>query len=132
MRANCEQFDDANELSQFLDKLLKNNETLYGFFVTNSRSYKIVECLEQITDRKIKIVGFDLIEENLKYFRRDKINFLINQNPSEQGFLGIMNLFKHLILKENVDKKQYLPLDIVVKENVDYYLKRQQSFEVII
>jgi LacI family transcriptional regulator len=47
------------------------------------------------------------------------IDFLINQNPVEQGYLGITCLFNHLLLKTTVEKVQYLPLDIVVTENVD-------------
>ncbi|MBK8562117.1 MAG: hypothetical protein IPN76_01915 [Saprospiraceae bacterium] len=58
------------------------------------------------------------------------IDFLINQNPVEQGYLGITCLFNHLLLKTTVEKVQYLPLDIVVTENVDYYLRRQKELIV--
>ena len=132
IREDFEGFDDQNRLCSFLEKLLQEHPSLSGIFVTNSRTYKIVDCLNEITNRKIKIVGFDLIEANLKYLQENKISFLINQNPTEQGFQGIMSLFKHLILKEDVEKIQYLPLDIVVKENAEYYLKRHSSFEVVI
>lgn len=132
IRENFEDFNDPEKLETFLTKMLQQYESLHGFFVTNSRSYKIVESLNKVTNKEIKIVGFDLIDENLKYLRKDKINFLINQNPSEQGFLGIMNLFKHLILKEPVDKKQFLPLDIVVKENVNYYLRDGNNLPTLV
>ncbi|MFT4760846.1 MAG: LacI family transcriptional regulator [Paraglaciecola sp.] len=132
IRENFEDFNDSQKLQIFLTEILQKHKSLHSFFVTNSRSYKIVESLEKITDKPIKIVGFDLIKENLKYLQKDKINFLINQNPSEQGFLGIINLFKHLILKEPVEKKQYLPLDIVVKENVNYYLREGNNLSTFI
>jgi len=46
--------------------------------------------------------------------------------------MGIINLVNHLVFKKNVEKLQYLPLDIVVNENVDYYLKRQEEFEIVL
>lgn len=132
LRENFENFDDSTQLRKFLKNLLDEHPSLRGIFATNSRAYKVVDCLNEITDRDIKIVGFDLIDTNLKYLYENKIHFLINQNPTEQGFQGIMNVFKHLILKESVEKFQYLPLDIVVKENVEYYLRKQLTFEMIV
>jgi hypothetical protein len=43
-----------------------------------------------------------------------------------------MNLYTHLVRKEEVEPVQYLPLDIVVTENVDYYLKREEEFQVVV
>ncbi len=132
IRKDFEGFNDRIQLCSFLKKLIREHHSLHGIFVTTSRTHKVADCLHEITDRKIKIVGFDLIDANLKYLQENKINFLINQNPAEQGFQGIMNLFKHLILKEKIEKIQYLPLDIVVKENAEYYRKRQMTFEIAI
>jgi LacI family transcriptional regulator len=78
------------------------------------------------------MVGFDLIEENLDYLKQDKINFLINQNPVKQGFLGVMNIFNHLILKKELTKKQYLPLDVVMLENMQYYIEKEEELHLII
>jgi LacI family transcriptional regulator len=73
-----------------------------------------------------------LIDDNLKYLQENKIDFLINQNPNEQGYIGVMSIFKHLILKQEVERIQHLPLDIVVKENVKYYLKKQNVVDALI
>ena len=132
IRKDFEGFNDKKQLRKFMKDLLKSHPKLSGIFVTNSRAHKIIECFEEITNTNVKIVGFDLIESNLKYLKDNKINFLINQNPSEQGFQGITSLFKHLILKEKFEKIQYLPLDIVVKENAEYYMKKHSLFEVVI
>ncbi len=129
IREDFEGFNDRGQLCSFLKKLIGEHLSLHGIFVTNSRTYKVADCLHEITDRNIKIIGFDLIDANLRYLHENKINFLINQNPVEQGFQGVMNLFKHLILKKEVNKVQFLPLDIVVKENAEYYRQRQMTFE---
>lgn len=119
-----EDFNDKKKLKIFMAEIIRKHPNLTGMFFTNSRAYKAIECMSDEVIQKIKIIGFDLIDKNLIYLAEDKINFLINQNPIEQGFLGLQTLYKHLIQHEDIDPIQYLPLDIVVKENVQYYQKR--------
>ena len=125
------EFDNKRKLKNFFKKIIKQNPNLAGIFFTNSRAHHAVECLDDETLNKIKIAGFDLIEPNIKYLHENKIDFLINQNPFEQGYLGISHLYQHLILKETIPKILHLPLDIVVKENVKYYLERKQHIYII-
>lgn len=132
VKQDFEDFDDKIKLKAFLDQLLRDHPRLNGIFFTNSRAYKAVECLPEKIVQKIKIVGFDLIEPNLRHLRSNNIDFLINQNPVQQGYLGLINIFNHLVKKQKVDKLQYLPLDIVVTENVEYYLKRQDELQAVV
>jgi LacI family transcriptional regulator len=39
-----------------------------------------------------------------------------------QGYMGIMNFVNHFILRKEIQSIKYLPLDIIIRENVDYYL----------
>ena len=64
-----------------------------------------------------------MIDPNIKLLKENKIDFIINQNPILQGYLGIMNFVNHFILKKEIRPTQYLPLDIVLKENVDFYIE---------
>lgn len=127
-----EEFNDKKKLKEFLEAILTEHPKMSGIFVTNSRAWLAVECLPPQTVQKMKIVGFDLIDENLEHLGKGNIDFLINQNPVQQGYLGIMSIVNHLVVKEKVDPLQYLPLDIVVNENVEYYLKRQAEFQMVI
>jgi len=132
INCNFSQFQDDQKLSAFLNRILKDHPDIGGIFVTNSRVYRVVECLNERLSSRIKLVGFDLIDPNLKLLQQGQIHFIINQNPVQQGYLGVVNLVNHLILKQEVEPIQYLPLDIVMKENVDYYLRREQSFQMVI
>ena len=127
-----EEFSDLKKLKAFLKMNLEIYPELTGIFVTTSRAYMIIDCLSDEDAQRIKIVGFDLIEPNLNHLKTNKLNFLINQNPIQQGFLGIMNIVKHLILKKPVDRLQHLPLDIVVNENVAYYLNQELHSEILV
>ncbi len=130
VKAEFEGFMDKRKLRRFMDELLAGHPRLQGLFVTNSRAYKAIDTIPETVAQRIKVVGFDLIAPNLNHLKRNNIDFLINQNPFEQGYLGIIFLFNHLLKTKPVEKVQYLPLDIVVMENVDYYLRRQKELIV--
>jgi LacI family transcriptional regulator len=130
LKADFENFLDKKQLKTFLEDLLTAHPRLQGIFFTNSRAYLAIDCMPKAIVQKIKIVGFDLIEPNLYHLRRNNIDFLINQNPTEQGYLGVITIFNHLVKKQPIEKYQFLPLDIVVTENVAYYLKRQKEWVI--
>ena len=121
-----------NAFKQFIWLQLKSYPNLKGFFVTTSKLHHLAKALDSLKVEGLKLVGFDLIEENLHYLNQGKIDFLINQNPLKQGYLGIVNIFKHLVHKKNVEAVQHLPLDVVMMENLDYYLDSREKFQLVL
>lgn len=113
-----------------LDGIIENTPDLAGIFVTTSKAHEIAKYLEQRFIKHIKIVGYDLIPQNLHFLNRGTISFLINQNPKGQGYWGIHQLSDYLIFKKEVPMLKYLPLDIVTKENLNYYLDEESKFMV--
>ncbi len=132
VKSEFEDFDQKEALREYISGQLKTHPHIRGIFVINSRAYKLIDCMEEAALKKIKIVGFDLIPPNLEYLQQNKISFLINQNPVQQGYRGIMNIVSHLLFKKEVEHIQYLPLDIIVNENVEYYLQRELQFDLVI
>ena len=86
-------------------------------FVPNSRAYIVARFLEQNNIRGVRIIGYDLLKENIDYMNKGVIDFLINQRPEEQGYMGVNYLYKKLVLQEEVDNTHYIPLEIILKEN---------------
>lgn len=128
-----EDFDDVVAMRTWINAQFAQQPRLNGFFVTNSRAYKLAAALDAATQKRVKIVGFDLIEPNLNLLADNKIRFLINQNAWHQGYLAVLALVNNLVLKKQItDTHQYLPLDIVVRENVEYYLKRTLELPVAV
>ena len=132
LKFDFEDFENRGKLHNFLHQQLITHHRVCGIFVTNSRAYRVAEFLQHHNINNIRLVGFDLIQENIEYLNQGYISFLINQNPFKQGYLGILNLFNHLILKKKVEKVQHLPLDIVIPENVEYYRKEEISLQVVV
>jgi LacI family transcriptional regulator len=99
-----------------------NHNRLRGIFVTNDSVHYMARYIyEEIKNKKIHLIGYDLIENNIAYLKKDIIDFLISQHSFDQGYNGIHTLFNAVVLKENVKKTIMMPIDIIVKENlVDY------------
>ncbi len=93
-----------------------------GIFVTNSRVFLVADFFARNNINNIRLVGYDLLDINMMHLRNDRIDFLISQKPLVQGYLSFMTLFDHFVLKKTVPKYQYLPIDIITPENLDYYL----------
>lgn len=112
-----------------LDEILETTLDLKQIFVTTSQAYDVAKYLEQRRIGHIKLIGYDLIPPNLHYLEEGNISFLINQNPKGQGYWGIYQLAEHLVFKREVPIIKYLPLDIVTKENLNYFMdEKDPSF----
>jgi len=98
-----------------------DSKNIKGIFVTNSRVYNIGRLIEKYGLQGLKVIGHDLLKENVEYLKKDIVQFLICQRPEEQGYNAINKLFKHVIQKRETEKENYTSIDIIVKENVDYY-----------
>jgi LacI family transcriptional regulator len=114
------QFDEIR-IKEFGDIELTKQmfEGVNAVFIPNSRAYLVADFIKENKIKGIKIVGYDLLERNVEHLNNDVISFLINQNPEEQGFLGISHLYKKLVLQEEINTENYMPLEIIVKENIN-------------
>ncbi len=103
------------------DAILSPGTRVKGIFVTNSRVFRVARFLEENNAGDIILIGYDLLDENKHFLKNSTIDFLISQKPREQGYKSIMTLYHHLVLKKKVERNQYLPIDIITKENLEHY-----------
>ncbi len=59
-----------------------------GLFVSNSRVYKVARFLSERSGDRVRLVGYDLLPENIHFLKQDRIDFLLSQKPEEQAFRG--------------------------------------------
>lgn len=112
---------DQEAFNKHLDSMINEFPDLKGIFVTNSKAFAVATYLEARQLDHIKVIGHDLLPENIKHLESGRISFLINQNPEGQGYWGVHQLANHLVFKKEVPALKYLPLDIVTRENVAYF-----------
>lgn len=113
---------DAVSFKVKLNEIFESTPDLKTVFVTTSKAHEIAKYLEQQAIQNINIIGYDLLPQNIYYLNKGSISFLINQNPKGQGYWGINQLVEHLVFKKEVAPIKFLPLDIVTKENLNYYI----------
>jgi len=84
-----------------------------------------VQLLTELELTHITVVGYDLIHSNIEALKEYKNFYLINQNPSLQGYYAIQKLYEYLLVGKTNNEKKYLPLDVICLENMDNYIHIQ-------
>ena len=108
-----------------LDKIFYDNPRIEGAVIFNSTCYILGNYLKERELKNIKLVGYDLIDKNTELLSEGVITALIAQRPEQQGYNGIKSLCNHLVLKQNPEKVNLMPIDILIKENLKYYLNNK-------
>lgn len=111
----------TNNVTTIINKILIQNPETKGVFIPNSKIRLIAQYFENNNKNKVYLIGYDLLEENSQYLEKGIIDFLICQKPEWQGYKAIHKLFKHIVLKKNVNNKVIVPLDIITQKNYKYY-----------
>lgn len=110
------------EFKTTLINFLNKHSDLAGIFVTTSKAYQVAEITSKINDKKIAIVGYDLLETNVDYLNKNAIDFLIHQNPKRQTYLGLISLIEYFIFGKEIPKEKLLPIYIINTENAKDYI----------
>lgn len=121
---------DMGTISQKLNEATMPGKELAkanSIFVTNSRVFQVANFFNATGIIHKRVIGYDLLDENVVHLQNNTIDFLISQKPFDQGFRSFMALFDAIVLKKQVNKYQYLPIDIITRENIDYYLNNQTN-----
>lgn len=98
-------------------------ESITGMFVTTSKAVStIARILKAYPSISVRLIGYDMLEENLKHLKSGLISFLINQNPKRQVFQGISHMANHLLFKKEIPRTELFPLEVITQQNVDSYI----------
>jgi LacI family transcriptional regulator len=115
-----ENLDNSSETKEKINSYLKKNPEIKGVFVPSSRIYIVVNCLEKKYLKNLELIGFDNTPQNIACLLNDSVSFLISQKPFDQGYEAIRLLADYLLQNKIPNQKNYLPIDILTKENVKY------------
>lgn len=112
---------EDNEM--YLSQFFKKNDNIPGIVVMNSRGNFIANYLSTNKITGVKMICMDLTSTNIEAMKKGQIDFLIGQGPEYQGFYAMKTLLEFLIFKHPVRVQNYVQLDILTKETIDYYKK---------
>jgi len=113
--------DEQTNRQLLSDTFFKHPE-LSGMITFNSKAYRLAAFLKEINRLDVVLVGYDLLEENIHYLKEGVISYLIAQRPEKQAYLTVSDMYQTLIFHQEVQRLNYMPIDILMKENIDYYI----------
>ena len=115
--------DEAHAVPALKDAL---NEVggVAGGIVFNSRIHNLTSVLNEIDhslQSKMKLIGYDTIPTNITALKQGLVAYLLSQRPELQGYDSVKAIGNYYLFKQIPEKKNYMPIDILIKENIDYY-----------
>lgn len=110
------------KLAVLLNEELKQFPKIKGIFKANSRIHWVARYLSENNISTIKLVGFDLIEQNVRYLQNGMIEFILFDYAQNQGEMGLQILFDHILKKKETVQRINMPIHIVAKENLEGFI----------
>ena len=104
-----------------LEEYFTNHPQTHHCITFCSKAHIVGEFLLRTNRRNVQIMGYDMVQKNAKCLREGSISFLIAQHAYMQGYYCVEALFSAIVLKQKVKPINYMPIEILNKENVDFY-----------
>lgn len=108
-----------------LEEFFNSHPHIHHCITLSSKAHIVGEFLLRTNRRDIQIMGYDVVAKNAECLRQGSISFLIAQHAYQQGFCCIDALFKAIVLKKVVNPVNYMPIELLSKENIDFYRRTQ-------
>ncbi len=114
--------DNDIENLREMEHIFRKSPHIRAAIMFNSRVYQLADILRKLKIEGVKLIGYDLSGGNVPALKDEIISLLIAQRPENQGYLGIMALCNSLVFNKEIKRINYMPIDILTKENIDYYI----------
>ena len=113
--------EERKEYDSILEKFFSTHPKVHHCITFNSKAHLVGEFLQRTNRRNIQIMGYDMVPKNEQCSRQGSISFLIAQHAYQQGYASVDALFNAIVMKRAVNPVNYMPIEILTKENVDFY-----------
>jgi len=112
---------EQSEIDSHLDRFFAEHPDVHHCITMSSRAHFVGTYLLRNNRRDIQIMGYDMVNQNARCLREGSISFLIAQHAFVQGHGCVDTLFKAIVLKQEVASVNYMPIELLTPENVDFY-----------
>ena len=113
------------EYTKMLERYFDSHPDTHHCITLTSKAHIVGDFLLKTNRRDVQIMGYDMVEKNARCLREGSISFLIAQHAYMQGYNCVETLFRALVLKKKVTPVNYMPIELLMKENVDFYRRTQ-------
>jgi LacI family transcriptional regulator len=102
-----------------ISRFLRDNPVLTGIFITNCMAHRVVAAVkERKKPKDFLLIGYDLIPNNRLGLEEGRIDAIISQRPEYQGREALLNLYRRIVLEQEIPPRVEIPLDVYFKENI--------------
>ena len=117
--------EEREKYDDILEEFFSTHHNVHHCITFNSKAHLVGEFLLRSNRRNVQIMGYDMVSKNADCLRQGSISFLIAQHAYMQGFSCIESLFEAIVLKKEVTPVNYMPIEILTRENIDVYRRTQ-------
>ena len=115
----------TEQYHSLLEDFFTAHPDIHHGITLNSKAHIVGEFLQHTHRHDIQIMGYDTLSRNTDCLRQGSISFLVAQHTYLQGYSCVDTLFKAVVLKKEVAAVNYMPIELLTKENVDFYRRMQ-------
>ncbi|MEI3528437.1 MAG: substrate-binding domain-containing protein [Alistipes sp.] len=115
-------FDFLQNMKIF-DRFFEEHPDVRHIITFNSRAHLISDWMEIRGVKDKKLLGFDMLQANMRALKNGTISTLIAERTDKEAFKAIKALIDFLVLRQKpAQRDNYSSLDILTRYNVDFYL----------
>ena len=113
--------ESREHTDNILEDFFTSHPHVHHCITFNSKAHLVGEFLLRTNRRNVQIMGYDMVPRNAECVRQGSISFLIAQHAYMQGYSCVETLFKAIVLRQEVTPVNYMPIELLTKENIDFY-----------
>jgi len=113
--------EDSNRMK--LKNVITTHKKVNAAITFNSKVHSLAMHLESLNQTAVRLIGYDLTEQNIQSLKLGVINYLIGQRPDKQAYYSVRDMCRKLIFGQEIKKINYVPIDILLKENIEDYME---------
>ncbi len=113
------------QYDNMLEDFFLKHPDIHHCITLASKAHIVGDFLLKTKRNNVQIMGYDMVGKNARDLREGSISFLIAQHAYMQGFYCVDALFQHIVLKKKVEPINYMPIELLSKENIDFYRRTQ-------
>ena len=113
--------EERKRYDHILEKFFSEHPEVHHCITFNSKAHIVGKFLLKTHRHNVQIMGYDVVHKNADCLREGSISFLIAQHAYQQGYFSVDSLFRAIVLKKKVEPVNYMPIDLLMRENIDFY-----------
>ncbi len=120
-------WDKPETYDNTLETFFKAHPNIHHCITFNSKAHIVGEFLLKSNRRDVQIMGYDVVPKNAECVKQGSISFLVAQHAYMQGYACVMTLFNAIIMKKEVNPVNYMPIELLTRENINFYRRENMG-----